>query len=83
MAGLSGVALLVIGLIALGLTQSSRPTYISPDIYSLMKQMECVIAILFVVLGMKILGLTVVRLSKSIEEPETSKPGEALPEAGI
>ena len=82
MAGLSGVALLVIGLIALGLTQSPRPTYISPEIYSRMKQMEWVIAILFVVLGMGIVRMTVVRLSKSVEEPETLETKEELSEAG-
>ncbi len=82
MAGLSGVALLVIGLIALGLTQSPRPTYISPEIYSRMKQMEWVVAILFVVLGMGIVRMTVVRLSKSVEEPETLETKEELSEAG-
>ncbi len=82
MAGLSGVALLVIGLIALGLTQSPRPTYISPEIYSRMKQMEWVVAILFVVLGMGIVRMTVVRLSKSVEEPKTLETKEELSEAG-
>ncbi|MEI7985614.1 MAG: hypothetical protein WCI55_08290, partial [Armatimonadota bacterium] len=65
-----------------GLTQSPRPTYISPGIYSRMKQMEWVIAILFVVLGMGIVRMTVLRLSKSVEESETSKPNEELPEIG-
>jgi membrane-bound ClpP family serine protease len=82
MAGLSGVAMLIIGLIALGLTQSPRPSYISPDIYSRMKQMEWVIAILFVVLGMGIVRMTVLKLSKSDEDLELSKSNEELSDVG-
>lgn len=69
MAGLCGVVLLVIGLIALGLTQSPRPSSISSDVYGRMKQVEMVIAILFITLGMLIVRFTVAKFSKPPEEP--------------
>jgi membrane-bound ClpP family serine protease len=68
MAGLSGVFLLIIGLITLGLTQSPRPTSIPPEIYAKMRQVEWVIAILFVGLGMWIVRTTMVKLSNPPEE---------------
>ena len=63
-AGLSGVVLLVIGLIAFGLTLSPRPSSISSDLYGRMKQLEMVIAVLFIALGMLIVRFAVVKFSK-------------------
>jgi amino acid transporter len=68
-AGFCGVLLLIIGLVALGFTQSPRPSFISHDIYGRMKQIEMVIAILFVTLGMVIVRFTIAKVSKAPEEP--------------
>lgn len=68
MIGFCGVFILVIGLMAFGLTSAPRPTSISPDIYARLRQIEWVIAILFTILGMIILRTSITRLTRPPED---------------
>jgi uncharacterized protein YacL len=73
MAGLSGVFMLMIGLSALGLTQSPRPSSISAETYSRMKGVEWVIGVLFIVVGMTIVRMVILNFTKLHEESPSMK----------
>ena len=73
MAGLSGIFVLVIGLSALGLTQSPRPSSIAPEVYSRMRGVEWTLGILFLIVGMIIVRMVVLKFTKLPDESPSMK----------
>ncbi|MEI8282382.1 MAG: hypothetical protein WCG75_08255 [Armatimonadota bacterium] len=62
--GITGIFLLGVGLTALGLTASPRPSTLSPSLYAHLRQLEWAVVVIFVPLGMLFVRMTVLRLSK-------------------
>lgn len=65
--------MLVIGLSALGLTQSPRPSSISPEVYSRMRGVEWTLGILFIIVGMIIVRMVILKFTKLHEESPSTK----------
>ncbi len=74
-AGLMGLGLLIIGLISLGLTAAPRPSYLTSETYAKMRQLEYVVAIIFLPLGMWVVRTVVKRFSKPAEGPTPTENG--------
>lgn len=68
MIGLMGIFMLGIGLTALGLTGAKRPSSYPIDIFVRLRQLEWVVAFLFIPLGMWMMRMTVVRFTKPKSE---------------
>ena len=66
--GITGIFLLGVGLTTFGLTSSPRPSNLSPDLYSRLRQLEWVVTFLFIPLGMWMLRMMIVRFNNQKAE---------------
>ncbi len=73
MAGLSGIFMAILGLVALSIAIAPRPASISAELFSRMRTIEWVLAAVFCGLGMVIVRASIAKYSNLPKDTEVQK----------